>query len=120
MIVLIKIQDAFTTLSLWVILIVSACFYMDMNCFRPVHVVSSWLRVDSTAADGFGWLVADGFGWFAVLVVTLQGNNLGPLDVKSDLLTTRPKVFQIELRGGETGNFARGDFFTRCFKPGEE
>ena len=120
MIVLIKIQDAFTTLSLWVILIVSACFYMDMNCFRPVRVVSGWLRVDSIAADGFGWLVEDGFGWFAVLVVTLQGNDLGPLDVKSDLLTTRPKVFQIALRGWEIGNFARGDFFTRCFEPGEE
>ena len=80
MIALIKIQDAFTPLPLRVILIVSACCYMDMNCFRPVRVVSSWLWVDSMAADGFGWLVPDGFGWlqmvsdafgrFAVLVVT--------------------------------------------------
>ena len=64
MIVLIRIQDAFAQLSLRVILIVSACFYIDMNCFGPVRVVSSWLRVDSVAADSFGWLVAGGYGWF--------------------------------------------------------
>ena len=64
MIVLIRIQDAFTPLPLRVILIVSACFYMDMNCFGPVRVVSSLLRVGSVAADIFGWVVADGFRWF--------------------------------------------------------
>ena len=70
MIVLIRIQDAFTPLHLRVTLIVSACFYMDMNCFRPVCVVSSSLQVGSVAADSFGWVVADGFRWFAVSVVT--------------------------------------------------
>ena len=35
--------------------------------FRPVHVVSSWLRVDSVATDSFGWLVADGFGWLRMV-----------------------------------------------------
>ena len=69
MIVLITIQDAFTPLPLRVNLIVSACFYMDMNCFGPVRVVSSWLRVGSVTADSFGWVVEDGFGWIAVLVV---------------------------------------------------
>ena len=34
---LIRIQDAFTSLLLRVILIVSACFYMDMSCFGPVQ-----------------------------------------------------------------------------------
>ena len=63
MIVLIRIQDAFTPFSLRVILIVSACFYMDVNCFGPVRVVSSWLRVESAAADSFGWLASGGFGW---------------------------------------------------------
>ena len=82
MIVLVRIQDAFTPLPLRVILIVSACFYMDMNCIGPVRVVSSWLRVGLLVAnsfgwvvpDGFGWLqmVSDGFGWFAVLVVTFR------------------------------------------------
>ena len=60
------------------------CFYMDMNCFRLVrHVVSSWFRVGSVAADGVGglggWLqmvlgsclwfqlVSGGFGWFRVV-----------------------------------------------------
>ena len=78
MIVLIRIQDAFTPLPLRVVLIVSACkdvnaacFYMDMNCFRLVRVVLSLLRVGSVAADIFGWVVADGFGWFVVLVVTI-------------------------------------------------
>ena len=63
MIVLIRIQDAITPLPLQVILIVSSCFYMDMNCFGPVRVVSSFLRVGSVTVDIFGWLVADGFGW---------------------------------------------------------
>ena len=46
---------------------------MDMNCFGPIHVVSSLLRVGSVAVDGFGWLriVSGGFGWFVVLVVTI-------------------------------------------------
>ena len=58
----------------------SAYFYMYINCFGLVRVVSSWLWVSSVAADGFGWVVADGFGWlrmipggfgwFAVIVVT--------------------------------------------------
>ena len=53
-----------------------------MNCFGPVRVVPSLLRVGSVAADIFGWVVADGFvwlrmvsggfGWFVVLVVTLS------------------------------------------------
>ena len=67
MIVLIRIQDAFTPLPLRVILIVSACFYMDMNCFGPVRVVSSLLRVGSEAADIFGWVVADGFRWLRMI-----------------------------------------------------
>ena len=53
--------------SLNVILIVSACFYMDMNCFGPVRVVSSWLRVSSVTVDNFGWVVADGFRWFRLV-----------------------------------------------------
>ena len=66
MIVLIRIQDAFTSLPLrsWVILIVSVYFYMDMNCFGLIRVVSSWLRVGSMGVDSFGWVVANGFGWF--------------------------------------------------------
>ena len=66
--------------DLRVILIGSACFYMDMNCFGLVHVVSSWLRVGSVRVESFGWMVADGFGWlrmvsggfgwFTVLVAT--------------------------------------------------
>ena len=30
----------------------------------------------------------------------LLGNDLGPLGMKSDLLTIRPRIFQIVLRGG--------------------
>ena len=76
--------------DLRVILIVSAYFYKDMNCFGLVRVVSSWFRVGSVAANSFEWVVADGFrwlrmvsggfgwfrvvsggfGWFTVLVVT--------------------------------------------------
>ena len=67
MIVLIRIQDAFIPLPLRVILIVSACFYMNMNCFGPIRVVSSLLRVGSVAADIFGWVVADGFGWLRMV-----------------------------------------------------
>ena len=40
---------------------------MDMNCFGPVRVVSSLLRVGSVVADIFGWVVADGFGWFRMV-----------------------------------------------------
>ena len=53
--------------GLRVILIVSAYFYMDMNCFELFRVVSSWLRVSSVAVDRFGWVVADGFGWIRVV-----------------------------------------------------
>ena len=67
MIVLIRIQDAFTPLPLQVILIVSACFYMDINCFGPVRVVSSLLQVGSVAVDNFGWVVADGFRWLRMV-----------------------------------------------------
>ena len=67
MIVLVRIQDAFTPLPLRVILIVSACFYMDMNCFGPDRVVSSWLRVGLLVANSFGWVVADGFGWLQMV-----------------------------------------------------
>ena len=66
--------------GLRVIWIVSTYFYMDMNCFGLVRVVSSWLQVGSVAVDSFGWVVANGFGWlrmisggfgwFAVLVAT--------------------------------------------------
>ena len=71
MIVLIRIQDAFTSLPLrsWVILIVSAYFYMDMNCFGLIRVVSSWLWVGSMEVDSFGWVVANGFGWFRMISV---------------------------------------------------
>ena len=62
MTVLIRIQDAFTPLPLRVILIVSACFYMDMNCFGLVRVVLSWLRMGSVAVDSFGWVIVDCFG----------------------------------------------------------
>ena len=40
--------------GLRVILMASAYFYMDMNCFGLVRVVSSWLRVGSVAVDSFG------------------------------------------------------------------
>ena len=53
--------------GLRVILIVSAYFYMDMNCFGLVCTVSSWLQVGSVVVDSFGWVVADGFGWFRVV-----------------------------------------------------
>ena len=67
MIALIRIQDAFTPLSLRVILMVPACFYMDTNCFGPVRVISSLLRVGSVAADILGWVVPDGFGWLRMV-----------------------------------------------------
>ena len=67
MIVLIRIQDAFTPLPLRVTFIVSACFYMGINCFEPVRIVSSLLRVGLVTADIFGWMVADGFGWFRMV-----------------------------------------------------
>ena len=47
--------------DLRVIWIVSTYFYMDMNCFGLVRVVSSWLQVGSVAVDSFGWVVANGF-----------------------------------------------------------
>ena len=53
--------------GLRVILIVSACFYMDMNCFGLVRLVSSWLRVGSVRVESFGWMVADVFRWFRVV-----------------------------------------------------
>ena len=78
MIVLIRIQDAFTPLPLRVVLIVSTCFYIDMNYFGLARAVSSWLRVGSVAVDSFGWVIADsfswlqmvsgGFGWFRVVL----------------------------------------------------
>ena len=64
---LIRVQDAFTSLSLRVILIVSMCFYMDMNCFGLVRVILSWLQVDLVAAGSFGWVVTDGFGWLRMV-----------------------------------------------------
>ena len=77
MIVLTRVQDTihitpFTSLPLRIILMVSACFYMDMNCFEPVRVVSSWLQVDSVAADNFGWVVADNFGWLRMVSVGFE------------------------------------------------
>ena len=52
--------------GLSVIFIVPAYFYMDMNCFGLIRVVSSWLRVGSVVG---GWLrmVLGGFGWFRVV-----------------------------------------------------
>ena len=42
---------------------------------------------------------------------SLPGNDLGPLYLKSDLLTIRSRVFQIGLMGGRgMGNFAGKDF----------
>ena len=79
MIVLIRIQDAFTSLPLRVILEVSACFYMDMNCFGLVCEVSCcrwtpWLRIFlgwllQMVSGGCGWfqVVSGGFGWFRVV-----------------------------------------------------
>ena len=67
MIVLIRIQDAFTPFPLQVIFVVSVCFYMDMNCFGLVHVVASLLWVGSVTADIIGWVVADDFGWLQMV-----------------------------------------------------
>ena len=53
--------------GLRVILIVSAYFYMNMNCFGLVRVVSRWLRVGLVAVDSFEWVVADGFGWLRMV-----------------------------------------------------
>ena len=48
-------------LDIWVILIVSAYFYKEMNCcFALVRVTSSWLRMGSVAVDSFEWVVEDG------------------------------------------------------------
>ena len=73
-IVLIRIQDAFTPLSSRVILTVSTCFYMNMNCFGPDRVVSTWLQVGSWLRIVFdGWLqmVTGGLGWFRVVCCLL-------------------------------------------------
>ena len=48
--------------GLRVIFIVSAYFYISMNCFGLVRVVSSWFRVGMVAVGSLGWVVADGFG----------------------------------------------------------
>ena len=53
-------QSPHSLYSLRVILIESAYFYMNMNCFRVIHVVSSWLQVGLVAVDSFGWVFADG------------------------------------------------------------
>ena len=45
------------------------CFYMDMNCFGLLRVVSSSFQVGSVAADSFGWVVTDGFGWLLMISV---------------------------------------------------
>ena len=86
MIVLIRIQDALTSLyGLRIILILSAYFYMDMNCFRLVRVVSNWLPVwtrwrlmvlgwwlqmFSGGSGGFRWFLMISGGFVTVLVVT--------------------------------------------------
>ena len=67
MIALIRIQDNFTSLPLRVILIVSACFHMDMNFFGPFRIVSGLLRLGSVAAEILGWVVADGFRWLRMV-----------------------------------------------------
>ena len=59
--------------SLTVTLIVSACFYMDMNCFGLVRIVLSWLWVDSVAADSLVWVVVDSFGWLGWFWVVSVG-----------------------------------------------
>ena len=66
MMVLLRIQDA-SLYGLRVIWIASVYFYMDMNCFRLVHVVSSWFRVGSVAVDSFGWVVGHGLGWLRMV-----------------------------------------------------
>ena len=64
--------------DLKVILIVSAFFYVNMNCFELVDVVSSWLRVGLVIGQfwvgGCGWfrVVADGFRWFWMVSVSLM------------------------------------------------
>ena len=45
----------------------SAYFYMDVNCFGLVRVISSWLRVNSVVADSFGWVFLDGFAWLRMV-----------------------------------------------------
>ena len=40
----------------------SAHFYMDMNYFGLVRVISSWLKMSSIAVDSFALMVLDGFG----------------------------------------------------------
>ena len=54
----------------------------------------------------------------------LLDNDLGPLDIKSDYLTIRPRVFQSVLRGewgeGRYWKFCWGDFLTRWLEPVEE
>ena len=63
MIILIRIPPL---LDLWVIVIVSAYFCKEMNCFGLVPVTSSWLRIGSVAVDSFEWVVVNGFRWFWV------------------------------------------------------
>ena len=71
--------------GLRVILIISACFFMDMSYFGQANVVSSWLQVaGGFRVVGCGWfwvgscgwfqVVSGGFGWFAVLVVTMPNS----------------------------------------------
>ena len=115
-IVLIRIQDAFTPLSLRVILIVSACFYTDMNCFGPARVVSTWLWVGSVAADSFGWVVADGFRWFqvvldgflwfAVLVATFKNTLFKDhfWTTASESRNNMPKAFKTKFEKDESNN----------------
>ena len=40
------------------------CFYIYMDYFGQVRIVSNEFRV---AADSFGWAVADGFGWLLMI-----------------------------------------------------
>ena len=47
----------------------SAYFYMDMNYFGLVRVVSSWLQMSSVAVDSFGLIVLDGFGLLQLVSV---------------------------------------------------
>ena len=53
--------------GLRVILIVSAYFYMNMNCSGLVRVVSNWLRVGLVAVDSLRWVIADGFQWLQMV-----------------------------------------------------
>ena len=69
MIVLIRIQNAFTPLPIRSQGNIDSIrvFLHGYVLFRTGYEVSGWLRVGSVAPDSFGWVVADGFGWLRML-----------------------------------------------------